>query len=561
MTNSRYCPVHNPFGTFKDINGKNWYESSYPINSVFDAHQNVGTALARPDSKNKGIVYKNDFIELHTTIKEDTLFEAEKRRSAYYGGFGGVSGLVSTVAVQMNPSDAKSMTPYEVKDLYPEGLTYPDGTKMNVVDKAFYAINITRGIDLTSVAWKYRNSMYFDSDGGYKGDTIILNRSKRLPVLSNKNSLVTDIIGDPSQYVSTDSTYIANDGNTDTDVTDMPINTLVWDTETNRMFKAKVDAELDLTDSTPSVAFTDDAKWTPVQKGYTQSWLDRLSSGKPLIGMFSNLVNKNTGGSQIFVDNNTAISGFNILCSEKGIEIYNIIRNDGGDTDWNPAPNQRINTDNELISRGWLQNLMLTTYTKANQPMQVSTPKQITYVSNKVVNSNSHSIYQAGLITNSITDGISTSDELVKLESKVLENAILDNVGLIVTEPSQVSPTLSGSTSKASKSIFGVAVDGSKHYDMVFGEEVRTNWDGSSEITTSTDDTVTDGKVYHYTPTDKLLLTIGTSFDISDGATYSEVTEYNSSTKFKNLTNGTSTDDTLATVNTKVLARQSQYRR
>lgn len=100
------------------------------------------------------------------------------------------------------------------------------------------------------------------------------------------------------------------------------------------------------------------------------------------------------------------------------------------------------------------------------------------------------------------------------IESKTLENAIVDVDGLIATTPSSQTPTLSSSTSKASKSIFGVAVDGTKHYDMIFGQEMIDSGSGDYK-----------------------------------------------STKFTNLTNGTTTDDNGTTVNTKVLAVQNQYRR
>jgi len=97
MTNSRYCPVFNPFGTYKDINGKNWWETTYPINSTFDAHQHVGTVVARPDSKDKGIVYKSQFIRKYNTIQEDTVLDKQKRSNALVNGsYDGVSGLVLT---------------------------------------------------------------------------------------------------------------------------------------------------------------------------------------------------------------------------------------------------------------------------------------------------------------------------------------------------------------------------------------------------------------------------------------------------------------------------------
>ena len=207
-------------------------------------------------------------------------------------------------------------------------------------------------------------------------------------------------------------------------------------------------------------------------------------------------------------------------------------------------------------------------YTKANNPMQISTPKPITYISPKVVNSNSHSVYQGALLTNSITDGIATSNELVKFESKVLENdgfgadyelAVGNTYTIVkgyttfrlmqdvddghlkkgdivsyypggvqvwtahysldsgwqlasrnISNISNNAPTLTSSTSKASKSFYSKAVDGTKHYDMIFGQE------------------------------------------IVDGA---------DSGVFDNLRNGTTVDFDGNTVNTKVLAVQTQYRK
>ena len=489
MTNSRYCPVHNPFGTFKDTNGKNWYESSYPINSVFDAHQNVGTALARPDSKNKGVLYKDQFIELHTTIQEDTLFEAEKRRSEYYAGKGGVSGLVSTSALDGATTTATFMT---------------------------------------------------------------------LPILSNNSSLVIDVIGDPSQYVSADSTYTVP---TTVSITDMPTNTLVWDEATSKMYKAKVATNDIDANGVPVPLFTDDIGWEPVQKGYPESWLNRLSLGKPLIGMYSNLVSNQDGHSMI--PNSTSNTNVDIAFKTISNPTLTGTTNAGGS--WNVSATP-VRTTNDYTIGTDVTLVDIVTYTKANNPMTQSTPKPITYVSPKVVNSNSHSVYQSALVTNSITGGIATSNELVKFESKVLENGdlnlmpdlkdypvtlhygtdygkksflydgkyyyyngvttsnikniwgdlptsaswlVVDN---IIEDPTSLTPTLTSSTSKASKSFYSKAIEGSKHYDMIFGQEIIDN------------------------------------------------SGYNS-TKFTNLTNGATLDDVGTTVNTKVLAKQLQYRR
>ena len=571
MTNSRYCPVHNPFGTFKDINGKNWYESSYPINSVFDAHQNVGTALARPDSKNKGIVYKNDFIELHTTTAEDTLFEAEKRRSAYYAGFGGVSGLVSTVGFSTMAEDHTDSSYFAVSSETPLLLNTVYKIVVTELGKTITYENVTLS--------NFTNGKYYGSDKINESVTTSVGDSiaiyKTLPILSNENSFVTDIIGDTSQYNSTDTTSALQTTSTDTG-TELRQNALVWNVEENRIYIFKSTATDDGVDLTPGADapqdFTDDSRWGYVQKGYPQSFLDRLSEGKPLIGMYSSLVNKNDGSSMI-PDGTTSMTFQYSEKLKQGLSA--IVTVDSKNFNTGTLPSSNITNTYVTYTPG-LTELRMFNYTKANNPMQVSTPKPITYVSPKVVNSSSHSIYQAGLITNSITGGIATADELVKFESKVLENCEINKGRYLASSPSSVpfymnittcfynkktdlngvyghtyrrlysdntslipntigflntvvwedigtewnelvlpqhsTPTLTSSTSKASKSFYTKAIDGSKHYDMIFGQGL-----------------------------------------IEDSG-------YNS-TKFTNLTNGTTVDDAGHTVNTKVLARQNQYKR
>ena len=382
----------------------------------------------------------------------------------------------------------------------------PDNKGLNVYKNDFILLFNTIQEDTLTEKEK-RRSAYYAGKGGVRGlvsvgtidYTAKTATHKTLPILSNSTSLVTDIIGDPANY--------------------------------------------------------------------PQSWKDRLAEGKPLVGMYANLVNVNDGNSQIPLAGTTPL----YLLYNKQLSTNSVLRRSIGVTAY-ATVSIEPNSDNTIFTNFADFDLYICNYTTKNIPLIQSDPKPIEYISPKEVNTNSHRVYKSNLISNVVTGGIATGDVANAFESKVLENVeiakatdlVINNgqtINLIkdtvyelgadttkykagdkvvyvrdygnwvvsyasidgssdwtviesvtIAYPQHATPTLTSSTSKASKSFFATAKDSKGIYDVIFGQELI------------------DANGYH-------------------------------STKFDNLSNGTTLDDVGTAVKTKVLVKQTQYRR
>jgi len=340
------------------------------------------------------------------------------------------------------------------------------------------------------------------------------------------------------------------------------------------MFKALIATNDIDANGAPVPAFTDTSSWALVKKGYPTSWLSRLAEGVPLIGCYSNLVDVNSGASLIPTNTHTSNTfTYSMKCKQWLPELYKDTDNNVGyGTQWAQDTINRITINNTISISDDRYELRLLPYTASNLPLQTTSPKPVTYVEPKCVMTDSHSVYRGAGITNML-GGIATSDELVTMESKVLENceikwnipcesisydirkddvvfiskkdglphngvknglylSLIDasNMNLtiqnyayntstwkyigIVTTPTSKTPTLTSSTSKASKLVYTTATEANSVFDQVFVQELAT--DANSV--------------------------------------------FNASTEFDNLTNGTTLDDVGTTVKTGVFASETPLR-
>ena len=232
--------------------------------------------------------------------------------------------------------------------------------------------------------------------------------------LTQNSSLSVDVIGDPSQYLSTDATYTVP---TTVSITDMPVGTLVWDESTGKMYKSLLATNDIDANGVPVPAFTDTASWGLVQKGYPQDWLNRLASGKSL--PFNPLLVGENG--EDYLDGRQT---YKII--SKGVQELDSQFMDISSFVWasttkpfDPITNT-YSSLSDALTRIWLCNTI-----SRNKPLYKSTPLPIEQVSHKAIVSNSHSIYKSAMVTNVITDKVSVGNGSNGLESKVLENAEL----------------------------------------------------------------------------------------------------------------------------------------
>ncbi len=345
-------------------------------------------------------------------------------------------------------------------------------------------------------------------------------------------ALITDIVGDPAHYKSTDSTTVRNAAD-DADVlaisdTDNGVETktfaagtLVWSVQDGQMYKSnKADMKIN-SDGTPSDAFdatydddgdadTDEVPcWTKVYKGYPDFMLDTLAKGKPLIGLNPNLVHPVTGGSLI---PDGAMDNFSM--SSKASTVFSTIRTtDAGaafvsaSTSTNSVNNENVYTDEAANS------CLFVPYTASNKVAQINDPLQVTKVGNYTTITNSHSVNKGNNLTQLIGK-VGTGDG-VDLESKVVEDVVYDSAGAVITSPKHTAIQVDG-TSPATKVLHAVAKDneGMLHYQVVLQEMKHDD------------------------------------------------TDYGDTGKFDNLTNGTATDLNSATVRTVVASKPlNQYTR
>jgi len=297
---SSYIPT---FNSIKDTFGpiKVWHNIANPtINYRWKDTYLTGSILnglsGRPDAKFYDVVYKNDFIKKFNSIQPDTVQDKQKRSNAIKNGtYEGVSGLVSTTQIILNlmSSGIDSNNNYwyfddMLNDInYKLDISIPDTSSskylssyLSVKERVFVLINDSVYTDIRF----YNKVMYIDCDStATENQKVTILYTNELPILSTTSHLTTDLIGDPSPFSATSGIDIVLTG----DGQDVADGQIVWQPSDGFAYKnISGDTITGVTDGD----ITSPGSWQRMFKGYPSSWISRLASGLPLIGINVNLV-------------------------------------------------------------------------------------------------------------------------------------------------------------------------------------------------------------------------------------------------------------------------------
>jgi len=150
---------------------------------------------------------------------------------------------------------------------------------------------------------------------------------------------------------------------------------------------------------------------------YPADWLTQLDKQKAL--PFNSLLVSDDGvdlipdnTSKEFKFSNKANSSFNLVYTSNAGTSYTTVANFFSDF----IRNSKVNITG-------VNDVLIQSYTSKNKPTNSTDPLKVLQVQPKALFTNSHSIYQGNGLSQAITGKIATSNALVKLESKVLENA------------------------------------------------------------------------------------------------------------------------------------------
>ena len=235
---------------------------------------------------------------------------------------------------------------------------------------------------------------------------------------------------------------------------------------------------------------------------YPEAMKSRLSAGLPLIGLNPHLIDDEDNS---LIPDGVAVP-YKAKASKKLIEYHTELYTVDGTT-WVIAGNDTDTLLNLLETSLNIRPAMEVRfyyYTAKNPTTLQCDPMEVKTVGTYAVGSNSHLVTEANML---IDGKIGTSNLDNKIESRLIENVILDESGTIVTVPSNNNISLNASDSSAYKHIPVIFADndGMAHFGL-FSQEMISN---------------------------------GTAYDGDDN-------------EFSQLTNGTTTDDLARTITTKV---------
>jgi len=403
--------------------------------------------------------------------------------------------------------------------------------------------------------------VYDGADTYASGDTIEW-LSITIPdntTLTQGTNLTLDVIGNPSKYISTDTTGALQSDSTDTG-TELRLNALSWNIADSKMYRYLDTDDRDNVDLTVE-DYTDVAKWEYVIGRYPNSWYNRLDSGLSL--PFNPLL-VGQDGSDYIPD---GVINPNIMMSNKvswlpDNYVYTITSGDilNASTSWHNYFDYIANNryDNNTFPSNFVG---IVHYTSLNTPLVTSTSKPIELVGSKAIASNSHSWYRAGGVVNAITGKVSVGNGSKSLVAKGLEDAEITYDAIIY--PNVLTDRIDGKKYK---------IKGFNKYDGMIFEKIGTAADGayptdydfsvSWKLIGYTDSTPTHNQVNldaEPSPTAKAF----TSLAIDNNNEYliqvngqeliydADALDYgDSGNDFTQLTNGTLTDDNGATVRT-----------
>ena len=341
-----------------------------------------------------------------------------------------------------------------------------------------------------------------------------------LPITQTKEQFVTDLIGRPNDYNNSDADATqGDDGTVDADAK-------VWNDTEKLMYKALNDG-VNVDD-----AVSGNADYEEIHTGYPQILKDKLASGSTVVGINPLLVS--SSGEDLTVGDKV------IKYSRKVITVhespYNI--DNGVWTGGIPF----IDSINNLRNSGHAfpvgTHTGIENYTASIPVATIQDPKQVDYVLEKYIASNSHDVELGNNIIGLI--GVGTGTDNPKIN--VIGDTVLNKDGVIVTSPTHNTIALDNTGDKASKAFLTIASDSvGELYAQWILEELSTGWDGVSQFEDDVTDDLDVDTVYQEQDSKLLYRALATKITISDEDTW-ETPINGDDNEFEQLTNGIITD-------------------
>ena len=498
MAGIAYHPWFAAHGTKDFSDGKKWYETSIKVTSLYDCVVNAGTGNGRPDSKTAEHCYINGqgglICYAIPNAKTPTYKHQEEVRRNLVDGY--IENGVEYTQYHQHPVITGTSYSWDSAGnrfyISAEGFVDEDAVGLG----KNYHFNLGRYFLITGSNGKFgvfkniNNAPYgseyihfphsngnlyigecvYSSEGSFgndvntmlqlfpKGTTLTLHLMRKSPYLATQGTTThTDIIGDPAPYNSNDASVlpnddtskadvlcIANDGNTDSNVTDMPTGTLVWDANTSTMWKTKVDT-IDLSKSTPSVAIEEGDNWTQVKKGYPQELRNLLASGKG-VGFMNPLLIGQDGEAYLSND-----SMARPVFSKKYIRGYTypyLTLSDGKYRTENQLNNTVSNDRNNYYFANFI---VFTHYQAQNQPaVPISVTKPIQTIDRNLIASDHHSVDAYNGLIYAASSKVATGSSV---EARDVEDVLQDVSKNIFTTPKHSPLILDNQSIVASKAL------------------------------------------------------------------------------------------------------------
>jgi len=518
--------VFNRLGSYQNNDGEFWYNETTKVESVYGLlNVDVGSVSGHPADQT------HDRVALE---KDNCLIFKPS-----YAVSNSKHDLLSDVTSSLVSGDGSMVCNTGVELIYSSGplktIDMSDGTsnyfKLDLQNSVYsnsrtdesvteiVIMNLSRNTIYSSITTDMIGSSYSNEFGRNKftyisfldsnpfhsqGDILqvqVVRRNNQL--LSQNLSLATDMVGNPAKYISTDATVVRNAAD-DADILAQiggdetavfGENTLVWHIADGKMYRItnvdndyKIDADGDLYDDTNAAKATVTDVAVSIIGRYLDSWYNRLDNGLAL--PFNPLLVSDTGGDYTITRpswsrlkvSNKATSGPLVGSLELLNSAWNI-RSDSGLLDLFPIENTLKGRFNSGYS------LTVWSYISKNT-VQPTTPNKTIAVSNKIIATSSHSVYQGAMLSNAVTGKVSVADVERGFESKAVLDTMYDSDGILISQPSHNPLSLSISDSPASKLYTSLEVDDNGEILLaVTGEELI------NDLTSEGDIDGTDGTV------------------------------------------------------------------
>ncbi|RLG55111.1 MAG: hypothetical protein DRN95_08135, partial [Candidatus Hydrothermarchaeota archaeon] len=359
------------------------YAATNEYNGSITGGHNDSTA--HPQSKFYDIVYSSQFTDLRHSAKAISYHDIASKE--FSNGVSGKGGVCDTVGMISKTAYIQTGIRFDASSVLLNQNNTANPIIGDILNRNSAYIRVTVGsgyielqrtestIGLTDSSYNVlTNTSGIAMDSGWvvEGDSTF-SYVKNLPITQSKEQFVTDIIGRPSDYNSSDADAIQGDGGT------VDTNAKVWNDTEKLMYKALNDG-VNVDD-----AVSGNADYSEVHTGYPTIMKDMLARGETIVGLNPALVNRD-GSSALPTESGDGgnVHDLSAKCLVSHNEVY--LSGNGNSTDWTSTyradtglvPN-RYRSSLETVNM-YEDALHLINYTASIPVATIQDPKAVEYV-------------------------------------------------------------------------------------------------------------------------------------------------------------------------------------